>query len=99
MFYTARRNCKLVLPSGNWCTGFVADPTTRTVVYTYHDRRRAGQVARYYIVALKADLCTIDNVTAVSAWGGRVEHFKTVAIRDDLASILRTWSDLHHYRR
>ncbi len=99
MFYTARRNTQIVLPSGNWFTDFVADAKTRTVVYTYHDRRRAGQVARYYTVTFKADLCTIDSVTAVSAYGGRVELFTTVSIRKDLASILRTWSALHQYRR
>lgn len=59
------------------------------MIYTYHDRRRNGQVARHYTVTFKADLSTIESVTAVSAHGGRVEHFKTVSIRDDLAIILR----------
>lgn len=89
MTYTARLNVKIVLPSGNWFSGFKADAESRTVVYTYHDRRRAGQVARHYTVMFKADLSTIESVTAVSAHGGRVEHFKTVSIRDDLAIILR----------
>lgn len=89
MTYTARLNEKITLPSGNWFTGFRANVETRTVVYTYHDRRRNGQVARHYTVTFKADPSTIDSVTAVSAHGGRVEHFKTVSIRGDLAIILR----------
>lgn len=89
MTYTARLNEKIALPSGNWFSGFKVDDETRTVIYTYHDRRRNGQVARHYTVTFKADLSTIESVTAVSAHGGRVEHFNTVSIRDDLASILR----------
>lgn len=89
MTYTARLNAKIALPSGNWFSGFKADAESRTVIYTYHDRRRNGQVARHYTVTFKADLSTIESVTAVSAHGGRVEHFKTVSIRDDLAIILR----------
>lgn len=89
MTYTARINVKIALPSGNWFSGFKADAESRTVIYTYHDRRRNGQVARHYTVSFKADLSTIESVTAVSAHGGRVEHFKTVSIRDDLAIILR----------
>lgn len=89
MTYTARLNEKIVLPSGNWFSAFRADAESRTVIYTYHDRRRNGQVARHYTVTFKDDLSTIESVTAVSAHGGRVEHFKTVSIRDDLAIILR----------
>ena len=89
MTYTARLNAKIVLPSGNWFSGFRANSKTRTIVYTYHDRRRAGQVARHYSVVFKADLSTIESVTAVSARAGRVEHFKSVSIREDLAIILR----------
>lgn len=89
MTYTARLNAKIALPSGNWFSGFKADAESRTVSYTYHDRRRNGQVARHYTVTFKADLSTIESVAAVSAHGGRVEHFKTVSIRDDLAIILR----------
>lgn len=89
MTYTAHLNAKIALPSGNWFSGFKADAESRTVVYTYHDRRRNGQVARHYMVTFKADLSTIESVTAVSAHGGRVEHFKTVSIRGDLAIILR----------
>lgn len=88
MTYIACLNKKITLPSGNWFTGFRANVETRTIVYTYHDRRRNGQVARHYTVTFKDDLSTIESVTAVSAHGGRVEHFKTVSIRDDLASIL-----------
>ena len=88
MTHTARLNKKIVLPSGNWFTGFSVNTKTRTIVYTYHDRRRNGQVARHYTVTFKDDLYTIDSITAVSAHGGRVEHFKTVSIRDYLASIL-----------
>ena len=88
MTYTARLNKKIILPSGNWFSGFSANVETRTVVYTYHDRRRNGQVARHYTVTFKDDLSTIESVTAVSAHGGRIEHFSTVSIRDDLASIL-----------
>ena len=89
MTYTTRLNEKIVLPSGNWFSGFKADAESRTVVYTYHDRRRNGQVARHYTVTFKDDLSTVESVTAVSAHAGRVEHFKTVSIRDDLAIILR----------
>lgn len=89
MTYTARLNKKITLPSGNWFTGFRANTETRTIVYTYHDRRRNGQVARHYTVTFKNDLSTIESVTAVSAHGGRVEHFKNVSIRGDLANILR----------
>ena len=88
MTYTARLNKKITLPSGNWFTGFSVNTETRTIVYTYHDRRRNGQVARHYTVTFKADLTTIESVTAVSAHGGRIEHFNTVSIREDLASIL-----------
>ena len=88
MMYIARLNKKITLPSGNWFTGFSVNTKTRTIVYTYHDRRRNGQVARHYTVTFKDDLYTIDSITAVSANGGRVEHFKTVSIRDYLASIL-----------
>lgn len=89
MTYTARLNEKITLPSGNWFTGFRANAESRTVVYTYHDRRRNGQVACHYTVTFKDDLSTVESVTAVSAHGGRVEHFKTVSIRGDLAIILR----------
>lgn len=89
MTHTARLNAKIALSSGNWFSGFKADAESRTVIYTYHDRRRNGQVARHYTVTFKADLSTVESVTAVSAHGGRVEHFKTVSIRDDLAIILR----------
>lgn len=88
MTYTACLNKKITLPSGNWFTGFRANVETRTIVYTYHDRRRKGQVARHYTVTFKDDLYTIENVTAVSAHGGRVEHFSTVSIREDLSSLL-----------
>lgn len=89
MTYTACLNAKIALPSGNWFSGFKADAESRTVIYTYHDRRRNGQVARHYTVTFKDDLSTVESVTAVSANGGRVEHFKTVSIRNDLAIILR----------
>lgn len=89
MTYTARLNEKIVLPSGNWFSGFKADDESRTVIYTYHDRRRNGQVARHYTVTFKDDLSTIESVTAVSAHSGRVEHFSTVSIRSDLSNILR----------
>ena len=89
MTYTARLNKKIVLPSENWFSGFMADAESRTVVYTYHDRRRNGQVARHYTVTFEDDLSTIKSVTAVSAHGGRIERFSTVSIRGDLANILR----------
>lgn len=88
MMYTACLNKKIILTSGNWFTGFRANVETRTVVYTYHDRRRNGQVARHYTVTFKDDLYTIESVTAVSANGGRIEHFSTVSIRDYLAVLL-----------
>ena len=89
MTYTARLNKKIVLPSGNWFSGFSVNIETRTIVYTYHDRRRTGQIARHYTVTFKDDRYTIESVTAVSARGGRIERFKMVSIREELASILR----------
>lgn len=94
MTYTARLNKKIVLPSGNWFTGFSVNIETLTIVYTYHDRRRDGQTARHYTVTFKGDLSTIESVTAVSAHGGRIECFKMVSIHDDLANILRAASVL-----
>ena len=88
MIYTACLNKKITLPSGNWFTGFSVNTKTRTIVYTYHDRRRNGQVARHYTVTFKEDLYTIESITAVSAHGGRIEHFSTVSIRDYLAVLL-----------
>ena len=89
MTYTARLNKKIVLPSGNWFSCFKVDAESRTVTYTYHDSRRKGQIARYYVVAFKDDSYTLDRAIAISANGGRVEHFRTVSIRDDLEIILR----------
>lgn len=88
MMYIACLNKKITLPSGNWFTGFRVNVETRTVVYTYHDHRRNGQVARHYTVTFKDDLYTIESVTAVSAHGGRIEHFSTVSIHYYLAVLL-----------
>lgn len=89
MTYTADMNHVHMLESGNWFTGFVANTKTRTVSFTYHDRRRAGQVARHYTIKFKADLSTVEDIVAVSAQAGRVEHFKSTVARETCANIIR----------
>ena len=89
MTYTADMNYMLTLESGNWMTGFIANIEKREVTFTYHDRRRAGQIARTYTVKFAEDLSTVEDVVAVSAHAGRIEHFKNTVARDVCASILR----------
>ena len=87
--YTADMNMKHILPSGNWFTSFVANTKTRTVSFNYCDRRRAGQVARRYIVRFEKDNSTVRDIVAISANGGRVEMFKSTVARETCANILR----------
>lgn len=87
--YTADMNMKQMLPSGNWFTGFVANTETRMVSFNYCDRRRAGQVARRYIVRFEEDCSTVKDILAISAQGGRVETFKRTVARETCANILR----------
>lgn len=89
MTYTADMNHKQILESGNWFTSFVANTKTRTVSFNYCDRRRAGQVARRYIVRFEKDCSTVKDIIAISANGGRVEMFKSTVARETAASILR----------
>ena len=89
MTYTADMNYTLTLESGNWMTGFIANIENREVTFTYHDRRRAGQIARTYTVKFKVDLSTVEDIVAVSANAGRIEHFKSTVARDVCANILR----------
>lgn len=87
--YTADMNHVYTLPSGNWFTGFVANTKTRTVSFNYCDRRRAGQVARRYILRFEEDCSTVKDIVAISAQGGRVEMFKSTVVRETAANILR----------
>lgn len=89
MTYTADMNYMLILESGNWMTGFVANLEKREVTFTYHDRRRYGQIARTYTVKFAEDLSTVEDIVAVSARAGRIEHFKNTVARDVCANILR----------
>lgn len=87
--YTADMNYMIALESGNWMTGFIANIEKREVTFTYHDRRRAGQIARTYTVKFKADLSTVEDIIAVSAKAGRIEHFKSTVARETCANIIR----------
>ena len=87
--YTADMNHKQILESGNWFTGFIVNTKTRTVSFNYCDRRRAGQVARRYIVRFEEDCSTVKDIVAISAQGGRVEMFKSTVARETCANILR----------
>lgn len=89
MTYTADMNHVHMLESGNWFSNFIADIEDRTVSFTYHDRRRAGQVARHYTIKFKADLSTVEDIVAVSAQAGRIEHFKSTVARETCANIIR----------
>lgn len=89
MTYTADMNYTLTLESGNWFSNFIANVEERTVSFTYHDRRRGGQVARHYTITFKSDLSTVEDVIAVSAKAGRIEHFKSTVARETAANIIR----------
>lgn len=65
---------KIVLPSGNWFSGFICNTKTKTVCFNYHDRRRDGQIARRYTVKFNDNL-KVTDIIAVSIQGSRVEHF------------------------
>lgn len=65
---------KVVLPSGNWFSGFICNTKTKTVCFNYHDRRRDGQIARRYTVKFNDNL-KVTDIIAVSIQGSRVEHF------------------------
>ena len=95
MTYTADMNRVFNLPSGNWFTGFIAHEDTRTVSFTYHDRRRSGQIARRYTIVFSEDLKGVKEITAVSARGGRVEKFsRTRAEAFCRGLLLKTLEDL-----
>lgn len=89
MTYTADMNNVIALESGNWMTGFIANLEKREVTFTYHDRRRNGQIARTYTVKFKDDLSTVEDIVAVSAKAGRIEHFKSTVAREVCANVLR----------
>lgn len=65
---------KVVLPSGNWFSGFICDTKNKTVCFNYCDRRRDGQIARRYTVIFN-DKLKVTDIIAVSIQGSRVEHF------------------------
>lgn len=65
---------KVVLPSGNWFSGFICDTKNKTVCFNYRDRRRDGQIARRYTVIFN-DKLKVTDIIAVSIQGSRVEHF------------------------
>lgn len=88
MTYTAGMNRIFYLPSGNWFTGFIAHEDTRTVSFTYHDRRRSGQIARRYTIVFSEDLKAVKEITAVSARGGRVEKFSRTRAEDFCRGLL-----------
>lgn len=89
MTYTADMNYMITLESGNWFSNFIANVEDRTVSFTYHDRRRAGQVARHYTIKFAEDLSTVEDIVAVSSKAGRIEHFKSTVARETAANILR----------
>ena len=86
---TRFNDAKISTPSGNWFTGFKVDTEALSVTYTAHDRRRCGQVCRRYTVTFKSDLKTVEKVVVLSARGGRIELFRNVSIRENIARMLR----------
>lgn len=65
---------KFVLPSGNWFSGFICNTKTKTVCFSYRDRRRDGQIARLYTIKFNDEL-KVTDIIAVSIKGSRIEHF------------------------
>lgn len=65
---------KFVLPSGNWFSGFTCNTKTKTVCFSYRDRRRDGQIARKYTIKFNDEL-KVTDIIAVSIQGSRIEHF------------------------
>lgn len=65
---------KFVLPSGNWFSGFICNTKTKTVCFSYRDRRRDGQIARKYTIKFNDEL-KVTDIIAVSIQGSRIEHF------------------------
>lgn len=63
-----------VLPSGNWFSGFICNTKTKTVCFSYRDRRRDGQIARLYTIKFNDEL-KVTDIIAVSIKGSRIEHF------------------------
>lgn len=65
---------KFVLPSGNWFSGFICNTKTKTVCFSYRDRRRDGQIARLYTIKFNDEL-KVTDIISVSIKGSRIEHF------------------------
>lgn len=65
---------KFVLPSGNWFSGFICNTKTKTVCFSYRDRRRDGQITRLYTIKFNDEL-KVTDIIAVSIKGSRIEHF------------------------
>ena len=65
---------KVVLPSGNWFSGFICNTKTNTVCFNYRDRRRDDQIARRYTVKFNDEL-KVTDIIVVSIKGSRIEHF------------------------
>lgn len=59
--------------------------------YEYTDRRRAHQVARRYTVEFMNG--RVESITARSARGGRVEHFSTSTIINELLEMLAEFNE------
>lgn len=79
----------ITLPSGNEARNFRFNDRGYgrvQVTYEYTDRRRNHQTARRFTVEFLNG--KIDSIQARSANGGRVEYFKTSAIRAELLEML-----------
>lgn len=63
-----------------------------TASYEYTDRRRSNQVSRRYTVEFLNG--KVESITARSAWGGRVETFKTSTILAELLDMLSEFLDV-----
>lgn len=85
----------ITLPSGNLARDFRWESLGYgrvRVQYNYTDRRRNHQTARRYTVEFLNG--KIDSIQARSANGGRVEYFKTSAIRAELLEMLSEFLDV-----
>lgn len=76
------------LPSGNYFQNFKTIGTTM-VSFDYCDRRRGGQVARRYLITFEKDSLKVVDIMAISANGGRVEHFKTCRMIETAKGLIR----------
>lgn len=85
----------ITLPSGNTARDFRWESLGYgrvRVQYVYTDRRRAHQTARRFTVEFLNG--KVDSIQARSANGGRVEYFKTSAIRAELLEMLSEFNEV-----